>query len=214
MRSRFLQAIGCGQFWCSSVGHSFSLLSSDDRFMRSVPTLLAAAARYPKFTLQQRMSVSRARQFELHPTWRDLSLGQAAERLIRLATRVASSTQPLIANFLGNTTSINSPSGTALALVRQSNCSLTLLSGPYTLSFTSPAFDFANPTPGYEQVLHAGAHLTTTADQFSAGCPDPTGQTARRTVYVGKTSTGLYIFGAYAYNAAANATSGLQCYRR
>jgi hypothetical protein len=85
------------------------------------PDLLAAAARYPRFTREQRMSVMRERQSELHPRWRDLSLHEAAQRLLRLITLAVSPAQPSLANFLGNTTAINSPSGTALALARQSN---------------------------------------------------------------------------------------------
>jgi hypothetical protein len=170
------------------------------------PDLLAAAARFPKFTSAQRRSVLRERQSELHPTWKDLSLGEAAQRLLRFATQAVSSTQPPMANFMGNTTSINSPSGTALALSRQSNCSLELLYGTYSVSFTSPGYTITNTTANYEQVLHAAANLTTTADQFSSGCADATqGLTTRRAVYVGKTPSGANVFGAYVYNAAAEA---------
>ncbi len=171
------------------------------------PDLLAAAARYPRFTRAQRMSVSRQRQFELHPTWKDLSLSEAAERLIKFATQAVSPSQPSLANFQGNTTSINSPSGTALALTRQSNCSLNFLYGTFNLSFTSPGYTITNTTANYEQVLHAAAGLTTTADKFSGGCADATqGLAARRSVYVGKTASGLNVFGSYVYNAAAGET--------
>ncbi len=205
MRSRLLQAIGFGLVLLFISG----ALLLTPIFKRSIQAqradLLAAAARYPKFTREQRLAVLRARQFELHPTWRDLSLAQAAQRLIRLASQVVSPTQPMVANFLGNTTTIGSPAGTAVALARQSNCSLTLLSGTYTISFTTPGYTITNTTPSYEQVLHAEAYLNTTPDQFVGGCPDPKlGLTATRAVYVGKTSSGLNIFGAYVYDAAAN----------
>ncbi len=203
MRMSFRRAISC--FFLLLVSLALVLFPFIKRSVHAQrPDLTAAAARFPKFTKAQRRSVLSERQAELHPAWKDLSLGEAAQRLIRFATQAVSSTQAPMANFMGNNTSINSPSGTALALSRQSNCSVELLYGTYSLSLTSPGYTITNTAANYEQVLHNAANLTTTADQFSNGCADPTqGLTTRRAVYAGKTPGGANVFGAYVYNAAA-----------
>ena len=103
-----------------------------------------------------------------------------------------------IAKFQGNLTAISAPSGQALVLAREPDCSLSLFTGAISSSphFTSTGF-FAD----YERTLHTNAGLTSTPDTFSAGCGSAaTGLGSRRGVYVGQTTTGLLVFASVYYN--------------
>ena len=113
-------------------------------------------------------------------------------------------TQTGVAKFQGNFTAITAPSGQVLALTREPDCSLTLLTGSYSfgppLSYTSSAL-FSN----YERILHTNAGLFTAVDAFPTGCAAPaTGLSTRPTTFVGKTSNGISVFIYVGYNFALN----------
>jgi hypothetical protein len=104
-----------------------------------------------------------------------------------------------IAKFQGNLTAITAPSGQALVLPREPDCSLSLFTGTISLSphftYNSTGF-FAD----YERTLHTNAGLTSTPDT-SASCSSPaTGFGTRRGVFVGQTTTGLLVFADVYYN--------------
>jgi len=99
------------------------------------------------------------------------------------------------ADFAGNFTTITSPSG-ALALGRESDCTLTLATGNYTYSASSITYTETGLTPDYERVLHSEAQLTTTPDVFKSGCaiqPTP-GFGSRPGLFVGITTSGVYVY--------------------
>jgi hypothetical protein len=99
------------------------------------------------------------------------------------------------ANFAGNFTTITSGSG-ALALGRESDCTLTLATGNYTYTATSITYTETGLTPDYERVLHSEAQLTTTPDVYKSGCAiePPVGFGSRPGLFVGITTSGVYVY--------------------
>jgi MYXO-CTERM domain-containing protein len=173
--------------------------------------LASVARQYPKFTADQRLAELREAQSELHPLWKDMSWSARvaraawfAQRLVQ--TRDATSTSSS-ANFLGNLTSITSPADDAIGLQRQSDCSLSLYHGTYTLSL-SPTIQVVGTTPNYQNVLHSAAALATKGGLFAKGCVEPTlGIGSRRGVYLGKTTQNLYLFAGSGYDHAASSNA-------
>jgi hypothetical protein len=107
-----------------------------------------------------------------------------------------------IAKFQGNLTAITAPSGQALVLSREPDCSLSLFTGTVALAsqftYSSTGF-FAN----YDRVLHTNAGLTSTPGTFTGGCVPPSnGLSSHRGVYVGQTTTGLLVFASIYFNPA------------
>jgi hypothetical protein len=103
----------------------------------------------------------------------------------------SSTTLPQAAPFFGNLSSVSVPNGQALALQRQSDCSLTLVDFMYTLSPPSLTAMFDSQVGHYEKVIHNNAFLETAPDLFPGGCVDPTaGISARPFVYLGVASNG------------------------
>jgi Bacterial Ig-like domain (group 3)/FG-GAP-like repeat/FG-GAP repeat len=168
--------------------------------------LAAVASQQPAFTVEQHTAIAREIQSELHPLWKNLSWPDRAKRAAMLAARLLSAqgaavTGQTLAAFVGNQTVINNPLGGVIALQRQSNCTLSLYEGPYTLG-TSPSLQLSAPTPDYETTLHKLAGLTTQADVFAKGCVDPSvGIGSRRGAYLGKTSQGLGLFAVKGYDS-------------
>ena len=112
-----------------------------------------------------------------------------------------------IAKFQGNLTAITAPSGQALVLPREPDCSLSLFTGTIALS---PHFTYSSTGffADYERTLHTNAGLTSTPDTFTAGCGSAaTGFGTRRGVYVGQTTTGLLVFASIYYNPMLGANS-------
>jgi hypothetical protein len=108
-------------------------------------------------------------------------------------------TSPGVASFLGNATTISTTSQ-VLGLEREINCSLTLLTGNYTLG-TSLTYTRTGLTANYDRTLHTEAGLTTTPGVYSGGCAQPTtGIGSRNGYFVGTTTSGLNVFAAIAYN--------------
>src|SRR5208282_4397521 len=105
-------------------------------------------------------------------------------------------TQTGTADFFGNFTTITTSSGAALALGRESNCTLTLATGNYTITGSTLHYTETALTPDYERVLHTEAQLTTTPDVFSSGCAiePPAGFGSRPGVFVGMTTSGVYVY--------------------
>ena len=130
--------------------------------------------RFSRFTMAQRMAALRALQAKSHPAWSALSRDQMEQRLVKLFAEAgaSSSSQPPLAPFLGNNTVISSPGGSLVGLMRQSNCSLTMGYGTYTLNFPSVNYDIPSTTVNYGQVLHNEAGLTTTGGVWPEGCVD------------------------------------------
>ena len=100
------------------------------------------------------------------------------------------------APFFGNFTTITTSSGEALALGRESDCTLTLATGSYTYTASTLQYTETVLTPDYERVLHSEAQLTTTPDVFPSGCAiEPTaGFGSRPGVFVGMTTSGVYVY--------------------
>src|ERR1700733_4071947 len=118
---------------------------------------------------------------------------QARHRAARPMVSGADGTQTGTADFLGNFTTITTPSGAALALGRESDCTLTLATGSYTITGSTLNYTETALIPDYERVLHTEAQLTTTPDVFSTGCAiEPTaGFGSRPGVFVGMTTSGV-----------------------
>jgi hypothetical protein len=167
-------------------------------------SLLAIARQYPNSTRAQRMAILREKELEMHPQWRDLSVSEIARRLLRLATTASTTALAPAAPFAGNLTSITSPSGTAVALVRQPNCTLSMGWASYTVSLPSATYTVPAPTVNYDQVLHSEAGLTTKGGVWPEGCVDATlGVPSRDIVPLGIITAGNLLVSAGAgYNAA------------
>ncbi len=105
-------------------------------------------------------------------------------------------TQTGTADFFGNFTTITTSSGAALALGRESDCTLTLATGNYTITGSTLHYTETALAPDYERVLHAEAQLTTTPDVFSSGCAiePPAGFGSRPGIFVGMTTSGVYVY--------------------
>ena len=174
----------------------------------------AAALAAPNYSVEQRVAMARARQAEAHPLWKNLSTSAQVERLMMLGRRMmiaAAAGDPApapSASFQGNLTPINGPSGNAIELQRQADCSLSFSYDSYTLSLTSPSIQVLSTTAQYQNVLHAAAGLTTHAGAFARGCAEATlGIGSRRGFYLGRTSQNLYMFAASGYNSAAGSNT-------
>lgn len=194
---------------CLAAGVAVALFVSfgvqmKESILAQKTNLPAIARQYPRFTQAQRMALLRARELEMHPQWRDLSIAEIARRLLRLATTAAGSTQSPLASFAGNMTAITSPSGTAVALVRQANCTLSMGWASYTVSLPTATYTVPAPTGNYDQVLHSEAGLTTTGGAWPEGCVDATvGVPSQAIVPLGIITTGNLLVSAGAgYNAA------------
>jgi hypothetical protein len=100
-----------------------------------------------------------------------------------------------IADFQGNFTAISVPSSQVLGLARETNCSLTLLTGNYSLG-SSLTYTRTGITSNYDVVLHTEAGLTTTAGSaYAGGCSAPaTGFSSRSGLLVGTTTSGINVF--------------------
>jgi hypothetical protein len=143
------------------------------------------------------------------------SLAQAASPHVKSAHQGALA-EPLItgtdgsqtgvAKFQGNLTAITAPSGQALVLSREPDCSLSLFTG--TISLT-PHFSYGSTGffADYERVLHTNAGLTTTPGASSTCASPTTGFSSRRGVYVGQTTTGLQVFASIYYNPMLGANA-------
>ncbi len=131
------------------------------------------------------------------PVHGKLSLG-LLHRFLRAAVVGSDGSQTGTASFQGNFTSISVP-GLAVGLSRQADCSLTLLSGDYSLA--SLSFTQTVVSANYDRVLHSAAGLTTTPGVFASGCASPnTGISTRPIVYAGETTAGIKIYAAVSYN--------------
>jgi hypothetical protein len=112
------------------------------------------------------------------------------------AVNGADGSQTGTASFLGNFTTITTPSGAALALGRESDCTLTLATGNYTITESTLNYTETALIPDYGRVLHSEAQLTTTPDVFASGCAiEPTaGFGSRPGIFVGMTTSGVYVY--------------------
>jgi Bacterial Ig-like domain (group 3)/FG-GAP-like repeat/FG-GAP repeat len=145
-----------------------------------------------------------------------LAYGQAATRHAAVArprsakprAGAPSGSQTGIAAFQGNFTTISAPSSQVLGLARETNCSLTLLTGNYSLG-SSLTYTRTGITANYDRVLHSEAGLTTTAGAtYPSGCPSPTtGISSRPGVFAGPTKNGINVFAGinYSYISMSNA---------
>ncbi len=178
----------------------------------STAQLLADAARSaPDGSAEQLVALQRAHQAQQHPQWKTLSTQGRIERLALLAGRrmqaLASGdpVQPGLAPFQGNLTQLRGPSGQAIVMQRQADCSLSYLVGSYTLSVTAPAIQVLSTTANEQNALHTAAGLTTQANAFARGCAEPSaGLGNRRGYYLGKTSQNLWFFATTGYYYASD----------
>ena len=133
---------------------------------------------------------------EAFPRGRVLAYAQAATRQETIArprsaksrSGVPGGSQTGIADFLGNFTTISAPSSQVLGLARETNCSLTLLTGNYTLA-SGLTYTRTGITANYDRVLHSEVGLTTKAGAtYPKGCAAPaTGIGSRPGVFAGPT---------------------------
>jgi Bacterial Ig-like domain (group 3)/FG-GAP-like repeat len=118
-------------------------------------------------------------------------------------------TVPEIAPFFGNLSTVPLPADPTAAilagLVRQSDCSLTLMQASYTASAQgNPTITVLPATPHYEKVLAANAFLTTTPDQFPNGCVDPSlGTTSNIFQFLGQGKNGQTLLALPAANGVS-----------
>ena len=100
------------------------------------------------------------------------------------------------ADFQGNFTTIQVPSGQALVLFRQPDCSLSLGAGTYYVD--SGKYSQSSLVGNYERTLHSEAGLTTTPDVFAKPCSQRpvAGLNATPMVFVGNTTKGIGVFAA------------------
>ena len=190
------------------VGLPLALIAADGPPPPSPVTAAALAA--PNYSTEQQIAVARARQSQAHPLWKNLSTAAQAERLLMFGRRmiVASSAgDPAAASsagFQGNLNLITGPSGNAIELQRQADCSLSSSYGSYTLNLMNPNIQVLSTTARYEKVLHDAAGLATQAGAFAHGCAEATlGIGSRRGFYLGRTSQSLYLFAYTGYSFVA-----------
>ncbi len=171
--------------------------------------IAAVARQHPNFTLEQRLAIQAEIKSQLHPLWKNLSWSGRLARAAMMTKQFLqsqNSAAPVTAGFVGNQTVITNPSGGFVALQRQSNCSLLLYNGSYTISGT-PTFQISNTTPNYERVLHNAVGLPTLADVFAKGCAEATlGIGGRRGAYLGSTTQNLYVGVGTGYDITAGDT--------
>lgn len=165
--------------------------------------LEGVARAYPNFTFEQRLAVFRHIRSQAHPQGRDLTFEELIERFTRFLQAPSNGMAPA-ANFTGNLTTVSVDSGDILSLAQQSNCSPNLDDAPYTVNLTGPVFSYslASSTAHYELVLHNAAGLTTTPDNYPAGCGDTNvGGASRKIVFPGVTTGNIRVYAGHFYNA-------------
>ncbi len=139
---------------------------------------------------------------ERHPLWKDLSLAQLAHRVALFALQSTNSSQPPLAQFMGNATTISTPNGDLVGLLRQANCSLTIDWASYSLTLPTGSYNLLGSTPNYDQVLHNEAGLTTTGGNWPAGCGDAVlGASSETLLPLGTTASGQVSVGRVGYDA-------------
>jgi hypothetical protein len=115
-------------------------------------------------------------------------------------------TQPGTASFVGNFTTINDPSQ-AMMLVRGADCTLSLVSGNYSLQSTL-TYSGSGITGSYERILHNEAGLTTTPDVFASGCAAPAvGLESATAANLGTTTSGVNVIAVVNYNPVSQANA-------
>ena len=122
----------------------------------------------------------------------------------------ASGIAPQVAPFMGNLSAIAAPSIDSVAMVRGGGCALTQDIFTLILGPTEVSTSVTSQTPNYEKTIHNNAFLTTTPDQFPAGCVDSTaGITSGNFVNLGLGKNGQ-ILGATFDDSAAVLTAGMK----
>jgi hypothetical protein len=108
------------------------------------------------------------------------------------------------ADFLGNFTAISAPSGQALILFRQPDCSLSLGMGTYNVG--AGTYTETGITNDYERTLHTEAGLSTTPDVFAKKCSmtPATGLNSTPFAFVGNTTKGVGVFAAIGLGSTGN----------
>jgi hypothetical protein len=170
--------------------------------MQKLSRLVLVPVAFAAFTLATSLSEPLSLAQTTRPHVKSAHQGALAEPLIT----GTDGSQTGVAKFQGHLTAISAPSGQALVLSREPDCSLSLFTGTISLtphfSYSSTGF-FAD----YERVLHTNAGLTTTPDTSSTCASPTTGFGSRRGVYVGQTTTGLQVFASIYYNPMLGANA-------
>jgi hypothetical protein len=111
------------------------------------------------------------------------------------------------ASFQGNFTTISAPSGQAVGIAREADCSLNLYTGSYSLTTTSFSYTRTSIATKYDQTLHAHASLGTTAGSaYAIGCNNyPSGIGSRPGLFVGRTPANINVFAGLYYSPATMA---------
>lgn len=109
------------------------------------------------------------------------------------------------ASFQGNFTTISAPSGQAVGLAREADCSLNLYTGSYSLTTTSFSYTRTSIATKYDQTLHAHAGLNTTAGSaYGGGCNNyPGGIGSRPGLFLGRTPANINVFAGLYYSPVA-----------
>jgi Bacterial Ig-like domain (group 3)/FG-GAP-like repeat len=122
----------------------------------------------------------------------------------------ATATSPQVAPFLGNLSSIVAPVVDGVELIRGTGCALTLRTFSYIVNPSQVSSTTISDTPSYEKTIHNNAFLTTTPDQFPAGCVDSTeGITSGPFVNMGTGKNGN-VLGASFGEGSAVLTAGMK----
>ena len=105
------------------------------------------------------------------------------------------------ASFFGNFTTISAPSGQAVGIAREADCSLNFYTGSYSLN-TALTYTRTSITSNYDRTLHNHASLTTTpGTAYAAGCTTyPTGIGSRPGIFLGRTPTNINVFAGLNYS--------------
>jgi uncharacterized protein (DUF2141 family) len=87
-----------------------------------------------------------------------------------------------------------------MMLVRGADCSLSLVSGNYSVR-SGLTYTGSGVIGSYERVLHNEAGLTTTPDVFTSGCAAPaTGFESATAAYIGTTAAGINVIAVVGYS--------------
>src|SRR5262245_58657072 len=157
--------VAAAVFFTAITATSMSAANAQLARIRSASLLLEAQA-LPALSSARQLATARAYHSAVHPAWKDLSAAEQVMRVGKIAADLLAAPAtalPTPASFVGNRTAMTT-SQNALALRRESDCSLTMVLGAYTFSPTaSTALTVSTagtPITHYERILHDDSGLS------------------------------------------------------
>jgi hypothetical protein len=167
------------------------------RFLLAAFALLAVfVSPFAAITLAAQQAQTRSKPHLVPPPpkaspWARKHWRNVRDELKELARADATTTSaPPLLQFQGNVTTFQPiSSNTVQALLREGNCSLSLMT-----VLTGSGYTLLSTTPNYQDTLHKLAQLTTTPDKFTGGCADGwPGRMSHFATLVGQTRQGDYV---------------------